>query len=246
MIADAAFIETLAFRAWPAETEVDIDGWKLRHSPGIGARRINSATTPVDRGPDPATAEQMVISWFEERATDPVIRILSVSDPTIDRYLQGAGWQRESLTLTMSRRLGAVDADRHLVAVEPAPTPEWVAAKQRLTGMSDEMIGTWLRRAGAIEGDTGFASIRVGDELAAIGLGVLDDAWLGLFDLNTAPPLRRRGLGRSVVASLEEWAVHAGASSAYLQVEEENRAAVALYRSGGYVDAYGYWYRRCR
>jgi ribosomal protein S18 acetylase RimI-like enzyme len=240
---DIAIVEALAFRAWPAEFEHEVDGWILRHSPGINARRINSATTPLGSASDPVGAVRMVREWSEECGIQPVVRTLSVSDPAIDRHLADDGWEYESPTLTMARRLSS-SAGSDDVLIEDRPSAAWTAAKQRLTGMSDTMIASWLRRAGAIDGATGFASLRRAGEIVTIGLGVVQDGWLGLFDLNTDPARRRQRMARTAVRALEAWACDLDASTAYLQVEASNDAAIGLYAQAQYAPLYDYWYRR--
>lgn len=81
-------------------------------------------------------------------------------------------------------------------------------------------------------------------EEAAVGSAVLHGRWAGLFNVAVDPGRRRLGLGRRVSQGMLDWAARAGAEQAYLQVEEGNEAAVALYRSLGFEDAYRYWYRR--
>jgi len=52
--------------------------------------------------------------------------------------------------------------------------------------------------------------------------------------------VRGRGLGRILVQTLMGWAHAEGAQQAYLQVEETNRGALALYRSLGFAELYRY------
>jgi ribosomal protein S18 acetylase RimI-like enzyme len=56
-----------------------------------------------------------------------------------------------------------------------------------------------------------------------------------VMDLYVAPDLRKRGIGRRVLAALEKTASDRGFSCVYLQVEaEKNPNAVELYRKLGY------------
>jgi GNAT superfamily N-acetyltransferase len=85
--------------------------------------------------------------------------------------------------------------------------------------------------------------VSVGGKPAAGGLVVLDGELAGLFALRTQAPFRRQGLGRRLVAGLVGWALGQGAARVYLQVEEENAPALALYHGLGFAKVYGYWYR---
>jgi GNAT superfamily N-acetyltransferase len=242
-VIDVAAVEAAAFRSWPAEIQDELDGWVLRCSPGLRARRLNSATTPFAAAGDPIARIPQVARWLIGHGMQPVVRVLSTSDPAIDRHLDVARWTLESPTLTMTRRLGAVAADQRVV-IEPHPSSRWTDAKRRLTGMSETNIAAWLRRAAAIRGELGFASIAGEAAPVSMGLGVVEGDRLGLFDLNTDPAYRRQGMARAVLAALEGWAVGRGAGHAYLQVEERNAPAVSLYGGVGYLACYSYWYRR--
>ncbi|MDJ0959770.1 MAG: GNAT family N-acetyltransferase [Acidimicrobiia bacterium] len=239
----AGDVERLAYRSWPAQEEEQLVGWVLRSSPGLRTRRINSATSPIGPGMDASEAEQRIRRWYEERESDPIVRILSVSDPGIDAHFASAGWESEAPTLVMT---AVLDQRRTEPMSRLASTIDsaWADAKQRLTGMSDTVTATWLRRASDIRGATAYASVVHNGTVIAIGQGVVEDGWLGLFDLNTDPAYRRQGIADGIVADLEQWAGDLGVSHAYLQVEEQNHAARQLYAKRGYDNVYSYWYRR--
>jgi GNAT superfamily N-acetyltransferase len=63
---------------------------------------------------------------------------------------------------------------------------------------------------------------------------------LGISLVTVDPAHRRRGLGRAIVGSLARWAADTGATQAYLQVEERNSAAVALYSPLGFTTHHTY------
>ncbi len=77
----------------------------------------------------------------------------------------------------------------------------------------------------------------------ATGLATLEDGHVGIFDVLTRESARRRGLGRAIVAALLRWGHGLGAGHAYLQVDEGNAPAIAMYDAFGFARAYGYWYR---
>jgi ribosomal protein S18 acetylase RimI-like enzyme len=66
--------------------------------------------------------------------------------------------------------------------------------------------------------------------------------WLGLSALWTAPAHRHRGLGRTVLAALEQWGAGLGATSIYLQVETGNTRAREWYRRLGFGLHHSYGY----
>jgi ribosomal protein S18 acetylase RimI-like enzyme len=74
----------------------------------------------------------------------------------------------------------------------------------------------------------------------AVGIAVEADGLVGLFCLAVDPARRRAGLGTALVRSL---LAASGASVAYLQVEENNAPAVALYTRLGFAEAYRYCHR---
>jgi len=99
-----------------------------------------------------------------------------------------------------------------------------------------------LRRIGD---RAGYAIARIGGRTAGVGLGVLGESRTGIFSMRTDPELRRRGAGAAIVTALARWARSRGAPALYLQVEEDNDAASALYERMGFTTAYTYHYR-CR
>ncbi len=57
------------------------------------------------------------------------------------------------------------------------------------------------------------------------------------------PAHRRRGLAMAITAALAAAAAARGATGIYLQVEDGNAPARALYRQAGFTDHHGYHYR---
>ena len=114
-------------------------------------------------------------------------------------------------------------------------TPEWLAAWARCEPGRDveAHAGTVFP---LLAGRATFARL---DDLA-VGIAVEADGLVGLFCLAVEPARRREGLGTALVRTL---LAGSRASVAYLQVDERNAPAVALYQRLGFVEAYRYCHR---
>lgn len=88
-----------------------------------------------------------------------------------------------------------------------------------------------------------YATVHRDGAAIAVALGVVEGAWLGVFNVVTLPAYRRQGAARALLAALAAWAQDQGATHAYLQVMERNTPAQALYAGLGFTTAYGYHYR---
>ena len=96
---------------------------------------------------------------------------------------------------------------------------------------------------GRISNPCAFASIRVNGVPLAIGLGVSEGGWTGVFSMLTAPEQRGRGRARQILDQLATWALERGDRALYLQVLGTNMPARRLYGRCGFTLAHTYHYR---
>ncbi|WP_174529430.1 GNAT family N-acetyltransferase, partial [Micromonospora maritima] len=87
-----------------------------------------------------------------------------------------------------------------------------------------------------------FAELRVDGRLLAVGRGTVtgEGRWLGVSLLEVLPEARRQGFAAAVVHALAAWGAAEGATRAFLQVEQRNVGAVALYRRLGFTTHHTY------
>lgn len=64
--------------------------------------------------------------------------------------------------------------------------------------------------------------------------------------MRTRPEHRRKGYAARILASIATWGRAQGASRIFLQVEDDNAPARALYARAGFEDAYPYRFMRGR
>ncbi len=126
------------------------------------------------------------------------------------------------------------------VAIDPEPGEDWLALYHYRGQPSLPPIARQVLTSAPWQA---FASVRDGGQTVAIGRVAAADGWAGLTAIEVAPGHRRRGLATAVTAALAAQAAARGAGQVYLQVEDDNAAARALYGRIGFGAHHDYHYR---
>jgi ribosomal protein S18 acetylase RimI-like enzyme len=234
---DIKRIERAAARAIPAPETVEVDGWTISLGRGeVG--RINSAVTNGYRPRALLAHIEAVERRFGVRHRAPRFRLTPL-DQTVDGLLDERGYERSADVLVMTMALGEEQAHPPAgVTLRTAVTPRFVDRFRAWGGYSDVRVDE------IIESLSGLTLPYVAATSEhALAVGVVDGSLLGLFDVVVDPEARGNGHGRDISSAVLGWGLSRGAGMAYLQVHSENAAAVRLYRSLGFEEAYRYWYR---
>ncbi len=245
-------LETLAANAWPA-AEVEVcDGWRLRSTQGV-TRRANSVWPNRDDGALAIEAKLAHVEAFYVARNRPAIyQICDAMQPAhLDALLDAHGYTLEAPTFVQTAPLATLierlPSLRHYPDFEVEVSEEFDAQWFAFYCQSEEVSGAAapVRRAilERIAPLHGFVTLYAGGVPAAVGLGVVEAGWLGIFSMATLPAFRRRGAARAILRTLAVWAQLYDATAAYLQVMENNVAAQQLYASAGFTTAYRYHYR---
>jgi N-acetylglutamate synthase len=248
---DIALIEALeeaAARAVPPTEVRDIDGWLTRRTPGLATKRANSVLARTHcRGVDLESKLSAVENFYDELAVAVRYQITPASQPpALEALLLARGYTTDSPTAVRTCALKALVAaqipQRVSVEITSAPTDAWWATWQSSVGINPIRAAAVDALFGRIQKATAFATVSIDDVPAGVALGVLEDRWLGIFNMATLPALRRRGAGRTALAALARWAAERGATTGYLQVDLDNQTATRLYSRAGFLESYQYVY----
>lgn len=232
-------LEAHALTAWPATISVPTpEGWVLRATPGLDRGRSNNALTPCRElsHDELRPAIEQVDAFARAHGVRPGIQVspAHLHEPLL-RELDARGWTTQWPTLVMSRpAAGAPDAAGLVLA--SAADPGWLEAWGRCEGRTDAAAHADTVFA-LLRGRAQFAQLPGGD---AVAIAVPGDGLLGLYCIAVAPQRRRAGLGRAIVEALLARLPH---EIAYLQVEERNTGAIALYEGLGFATTYRYRHR---
>ena len=88
------------------------------------------------------------------------------------------------------------------------------------------------------------AVLDAGAEPAAVGAAVMRDDWVMILCMATHARARRQGHAARILWSLANWACEPAQNRRlFLQVEDDNSPAMALYHLAGFQPAHTYYYR---
>ncbi|KAB1904441.1 GNAT family N-acetyltransferase [Micromonospora sp. AMSO1212t] len=239
-------LELAADEAWPAPVRGRLGDWRLRWADGWTGR-ANSALPVGDPDRPLPAALDAVQRWYAERGGPALVNTPLPLAAPVGAELDARGWTSRPpvlvqtvplRTLTAPPATAAPATDVPPVTLADAPADDWLAiAAGRKGGLPDAarqvLTGTPRVR---------FAELREDGRLLAVGRGTVtgEGRWLGVSLLETVPQARRRGLAVAVVRALAGWGAGEGATHAFLQVEQSNTGAVALYRGLGFTTHHTY------
>jgi ribosomal protein S18 acetylase RimI-like enzyme len=246
-------LETLAANAWPAAEIAELSGWRLRHTTGV-TRRANSVW-PNQWTDDAHVAERLgqVEAFYQQRRLPARYQICPAALPIeLDEQLAARGYASVARTAVQTTPLTKILEETKALRWYPTFAVEiseefdedWFAVYSQVEhgdAISLAVRGEILRR---IQAPVGFALLKIAETPAAVGLGVIEAGWLGIFCMATLPAFRRQGAANAILRTLAIWAAQLyDARQAYLQVMEANSIAQAVYSRVGFSTLYHYHYR---
>ncbi|HVO44114.1 MAG TPA: GNAT family N-acetyltransferase [Aggregatilineales bacterium] len=237
------FLEELSFNAWPALQTLHYDGWLVRFADGF-TRRANSVN-PVYASTLPAIEKLRACEQIYAQRGIPITFKLTeaVYPADLDSVLASEGYTIDAPTSVQRLTLTGGDAIPRGVEWTAQLTDEWLSDYFRLNGRDPRFKPVMRQMIQTIFPATCFMSLRDAGAVVALGLGVLERGYLGLYDIVVAASHRQRGLGTTLVSGLLAWGKTNGAQHSYLQVMQQNTPAWRLYARLGFREIYHYWYR---
>ena len=223
-------------RATPGFERATVGDWILRNARGETGR-ANSATPLGDPGaPVPAAIDE-VEAWYRRRGRPPQFQVFDETAPAVLAELDARGFGTGATTDILAAPLDAVTA--------PAPAPRFTV--EVVTAMP-AFLGAQLAEARAEEMLSAdlprwFVIASEGSGVVASGMALGDGDLVGVFAMRTDPDQQGRGAGSAVMRGLLAEGRRRGASTAWLQVEADNRRAAEWYERLGFTRRTGYRYR---
>jgi len=232
-------LEQLSDLTWPADEIKEIGKWRLRISDGF-TMRANSVL-PTGAGPlgepniDLATAVDEVIKIYQAAGLTPTFTLPLPIYDELDNFLAGLGWKvkfgAEYLVNDIPANL-EVESSDFQIEIKSEPSPEWLAVQ------GDHQLERIMRNYPAQ-----YAAVKNKGKLVGVGRIATFEKWSLTTRVFVDPEFRGKGIGTLLMRTLMAAARDEGATKVGLQVDSENGAGLALYKSMGFRFHHYYNYR---
>ncbi|MFF3441115.1 GNAT family N-acetyltransferase [Streptosporangium sp. NPDC002721] len=229
--------DRLVDQAWPALERVGAGGWTLRASDGV-TKRANSVL-PLGEPEDLRAGVERAEKFYADRGLPCVFSVGGGATPGLDASLRARGYRVVDPTLIMTAPLvPGNEGPGERVELAEAPSQAWLDAWWSVDGrFGDDGLATAARIL------TGVPAVYASLGREAVGRGVIQGEWFGIYSMAVPPHARRKGHGLKMLRALLSHARAQGTQRAYLVVVESNTAARALYERQGFTVAGRYHYR---
>ena len=232
-------LEQLSDLTWPADEIKEIGKWRLRISDGF-TMRANSVL-PTGAGPlgepniDLETAVDEVIKIYQAAGLTPTFTLPLPIYDELDNYLAGLGWKvkigADYLVNDIPENL-EVESSDFQIEIKSEPSPEWLAVQ------GDHQLERIMRNYPAQ-----YAAVKNKGKLVGAGRIATFEKWSLATRVFVDPEFRGKGIGTLLMRALMAAARDEGATKVGLQVDSENGAGLALYKSMGFRFHHSYNYR---
>lgn len=251
-VSHVAEIEEAAFATWPAGEVADLGGWRLRASDGV-THRANSVWNARFGGAVAVEARLLAVEeFYATRGLPACFQMTVASQPeNLDSRLADRGYRLHSPTLvqlaTIETVLQNTPALRTMPYLEVELNEEfeedWFDLYETIEQEDPSRASGRAAILDRIAEPRAFVRATIDGTPAAVGLGVVRGAYLGISCMATAPRFRRRGAASGILRAMAIWAEMNRAHRAFLQVVAGNHGGMALYGRLGFHTAYNYHYR---
>ena len=237
-------LEEISMNSWPSLQTIHYDGWIIRFANGL-TKRSNSINAIYDSNIDVHEKIEYCEKLYKKKNLPVCFKISDiVQPPDLDKVLELNGYKHvfDVSVQSIDLKSTQIDMDKNASIIE-VTDDKWIDDYVRMNeiNINDKPI---LRKIidQIIFPKCLLTYYKDGLPIGC-GLGVVDDRFIGLFDIVIDKKYRNLGLGKLMINSILKWGKMNGADTGYLQVLTNNLPALRLYEKIGFIEEYKYWYR---
>ena len=237
-------LEEISLNAWPALETIHYDGWVIRYANGV-TKRSNSVNAFYESTLDTAEKIDFCEKFYRSKSIPVCFKITEIVQPAgLDDFLEARGYEHKFdvliQTMDISKLVGGIDKNIHLLEEN---NDRWLDHYIQMNGSKPADKPVYKQIIDLILLPKCLFTLTLNSVVIGCGLGVVENQFIGLFDIVIDPQYRNQGFGKMLIGNILKWGKRKGADTAYLQVLADNAPAIRLYEKVGFTEKYRYWYR---
>lgn len=247
--------EKLSFGTHPCLDEQNYDGWLLRFANGY-TKRANSVTMLEESTISLKEKITYCEKMYLKKGLPAIFKITPLSIE-VDNVLRQMGYNAVDKTNVMKVNLDNIlpleEYEKEFqskiksaiisVKIDEMITKDWQNVYFLKNQVSEKFIPTAKKMHDKIVNQVLCTQVYYDEKVAACGLGVLEQGFVGLLDIVVSKEYRGLGFGKLLCQTLLARGKEKEAAIGYLQVVDSNTVAKNLYDGLGFIKQYSYWYR---
>jgi hypothetical protein len=238
-------IEELTMNALPSLQTILLDGWVIRMANGY-TKRANSVNPIYSYENNLDEKIKYCENIFRNNNLPVIFKIIECDEYKIlDKKLEEINYDKIDLTsVQICDDLKNINISKNVV-VNNSFNDNWKDCFFNCSNINEkntkETIDNMLKN---IRHKIICAYIKESDTFIGCGFGVIENGFIGLFDILVKEEYRGKGFGNDIVKTILAKGKDTGANKAHLSVVYNNTIAKNLYEKIGFKEIYKYWYRK--
>jgi GNAT superfamily N-acetyltransferase len=239
-------IEELTMNAWPSLQTILLDGWIIRMSRGY-TKRANSINPIYIFGNNLDEKINYCENIYKNNSLPIVFKIIDCKEhKIIDKRLEELNYDKIDLTsVQIYNKIEQINSKSLNIIINNKFTEDWKNCFYQCNNIKNkeakETIENMLKN---IRHEI-ISVYKVENKIfVGCGYGVIENGYIGLFDIIVKEEFRGNGYGKEIVKTILASAKENGINKAYLAVVNNNSIAKNLYKNIGFKEIYKYWYRK--
>jgi len=236
--------EEISLNAWPALQTIHYDGWIIRFAEGV-TKRSNSVNPIYNSSLEIESKIDFCEKLYYSRSLPACFKITEIVKPSdLDEILDARGYTHDfDVSVQMMNIEKLNDVVDENVEISETMDVKWLDGYVRMNerDLADKPVLKKIIEQIILP--KGLLTFKINGQVIGCGLGVIEDKYIGLFDIVIDKEYRNQGFGKTMVENILKWGRGMGAEIGYLQVLKNNGSAIRLYEKVGFKEEYKYWYR---
>ncbi len=240
---DIASLERATLDAVAPPSTHEMEGWLLPFDNSTIGRA--KSAVPLRHSHINAQDVATIEALYAERGLPAAYRVADVTGlANVHTELARRGYRAQQPTLVQVGSVQAMRALCHDLPARVSASPEAAWSSVYLAEGFDPVDGAHRVQALSRSPHIVYACVEGGGLSVAAGTAAFSQGWCSIHGMRTLPAQRGRGLAARVLAGLADAATDRALERVFLQVEEGNAPALALYGRAGFTTAWRYHYWR--